>query len=657
MEHKSKLDSIRHFLRDHHVSLDVCHRVESYYEDNWIRYQGHVAFEYIEGMPKTLHAEICYAKYKGLLESMPLFKQLIPGFTRDLAFDARRMLILPGDLIVHKGDIGKEMYFIMRGVAEILAEDDKRVVTEISEGAYFGEVGMIFQTPRCNSVRAKTHCELIVLSQENLFRATMNYPAIRQIITNVKQNKAHFQAIQSAVKLNEALAIDPDMLFIPSTLPQTFVRNRSRAKKKLSRVSPSPLSVIEVGGGPRAVAHSANPPNPAKHGARWLTGTLWPCIGHSLGRVLLVPYALVPSSAFATLWEYLIMLCCMVTTFTLGFQAAFLYDSTNLLIFHYVIDGIFLVDMFVKFHTAYFDNRGMLITDPTYTARRYLKTNFWLDFIAGFPVEIFALLYQDNVFRALCVFRINRALRAYKIIFYFAHLEKSITRSTGKIRLGRFSFITLVITHWFSCGWFILGCFNECTPQSWAESGEYPLTDMPWGDQYVTAIYWATATMVSVGYGDFTAQTHGEKVYASVVMLVGTMLYGYFIAGIAASIANADFDRSRFSEKIACLQQFFIRSRVDADVAKRVSDHFEYLWLRNNGVQAHRLFEDMPRTMQANLCMEIYKDAIEAVPLFKDKGIGFTRVLSLVMRSSLHLKGEYIVRKVGKIEHVCTALM
>ena len=111
-------------------------------------------------------------------------------------------------------------------------------------------------------------------------------------------------------------------------------------------------------------------------------------------------------------------------------------------------------------------------------------------------------------------------------------------------------------------------------------------------------------------------------------LFVGTR-YGYFIGSIAASIANADFHRSRFQEKLNVLQQFFRRSRVDADVAKRVQDHFEFMWFRNRGIQAHSLFNDMPLTLQASLCMGIYKDAIAAVPLFKDKGIGFTRLLSM----------------------------
>lgn len=151
--------------------------------------------------------------------------------------------------------------------------------------------------------------------------------------------------------------------------------------------------------------------------------------------------------------------------------------------------------------------------------------------------------------------------------------------------------------------------------------------------------------MVSTGYGDIHAHNTLEMGYAAMTMLTGTILYGYFIGSIAASIANADYLCSRFREKIECFQLFFRRSRVDVEVAKRVTEHLEYLWIRNQGIEAHKLFGDLPLTLQADLSMAIYKDALSDVPLFKDKGISFMRLLSMVMRPSLHLKGEYIVRK------------
>ena len=41
--------------------------------------------------------------------------------------------------------------------------------------------------------------------------------------------------------------------------------------------------------------------------------------------------------------------------------------------------------------------------------------------------------------------------------------------------------------------------------------------------------------------------------------------------------------------------------------------HYEYLWLRNKGVDASSLFEGLPLSLQADISLSLYKDLIERV--------------------------------------------
>ena len=212
----------------------------------------------------------------------------------------------------------------------------------------------------------------------------------------------------------------------------------------------------------------------------------------------------------------------------------------------------------------------------------------------------------------------------------------------------------LVVTNLVACIWFLIGCFDGCNDGAWASVHLHSndtnsvVANMPAGAQYLTSIYWASATMASVGYGDIHANNTREMAFAIFVMLLGVAMYGYFIASITASIANADFERSRYREKHDCLQSMLATHSVEEDVATRVADHFEYSWIRNRGSVAHSLFKDLPLSLQADLCMDVYEESILKVPLFQNTGVGFVRLLSLVMRPSLHLKGDFVVRKVSK---------
>ena len=65
----------------------------------------------------------------------------------------------PGDVIMRQGDIGEEMYFIIRGSCDVLNSEWDTVKT-LRENEYFGEIALLAQTPRLCSVRAATYCLL-----------------------------------------------------------------------------------------------------------------------------------------------------------------------------------------------------------------------------------------------------------------------------------------------------------------------------------------------------------------------------------------------------------------------------------------------------------------------------------------------------------------
>ena len=48
------------------------------------------------------------------------------------------------------------------------------------------------------------------------------------------------------------------------------------------------------------------------------------------------------------------------------------------------------------------------------------------------------------------------------------------------------------------------------------------------------------------------------------------------------------------------------------------TSYYEYLWLRNKGVDASSLFEGLPLSLQADISLSLYKDLIERVkcPLY-----------------------------------------
>ena len=78
----------------------------------------------------------------------------------------------------------------------------------------------------------------------------------------------------------------------------------------------------------------------------------------------------------------------------------------------------------------------------------------------------------------------------------------------------------------------------SCSSLSWATTHQITHTSTSPLHNYIISVYWASATLTSVGYGDVSAHSTREMVFALVVQLVGIMLCGYCQGVIAATLTN-----------------------------------------------------------------------------------------------------------------------
>ncbi len=121
-----------------------------------------------------------------LVAKVPFFAGLGKGKQKSIARLLKTRFFAPGDMIIKRGEIGDEMYFIANGAVKVvLAEHDITLGT----GDFFGELALITDQPRNADVEALGFSSVLALRRRD-FKAFVNrYPDIRDRILKIARER------------------------------------------------------------------------------------------------------------------------------------------------------------------------------------------------------------------------------------------------------------------------------------------------------------------------------------------------------------------------------------------------------------------------------------------------------------------------------------
>lgn len=123
-----------------------------------------------------------------LIQSVPFFENAPEVFITAVLTRLKFELFLPSEYIIRIGMKGDRMYFIQKGVVEVIT-DDNTVVTYLSEGAHFGEICLLTDDRRVASIKAKTMCDLFSLSKQNFQELLEEYPEMRPFFETIAKKR------------------------------------------------------------------------------------------------------------------------------------------------------------------------------------------------------------------------------------------------------------------------------------------------------------------------------------------------------------------------------------------------------------------------------------------------------------------------------------
>jgi len=160
------------------------------------------------------------------------------------------------------------------------------------------------------------------------------------------------------------------------------------------------------------------------------------------------PWTIPHHSPFKAVWDWIVLFLVMYTAIITPYVAAFVLTRDRnegtvvamhtaahvtphstvfddpLMILDFIVDVMFMIDIFINFRTTFVDGTDHVVSDPCRVATHYMKGWLMVDMIAAIPFELFIMTDDTNQVSAISMIEIY--LKEEKIIEFSKSVENWI---------------------------------------------------------------------------------------------------------------------------------------------------------------------------------------------------------------------------------------
>eukprot|EP00520_Triparma_pacifica_P017623 CAMPEP_0118633512 /NCGR_PEP_ID=MMETSP0785-20121206/1037_1 /TAXON_ID=91992 /ORGANISM="Bolidomonas pacifica, Strain CCMP 1866" /LENGTH=1378 /DNA_ID=CAMNT_0006524393 /DNA_START=171 /DNA_END=4304 /DNA_ORIENTATION=+ len=467
--YKSKMSELKSYLKERNVPKALADNVKVAFKYYMAKKSVFTENDLVMDLPSSIRTELVKQAYEVDIEKIKYLKNEDDAYVTYIMLSLKPFNCSPFDVILEQNDIADEVVFLLRGTvqllhrgkdvddaAKVLVDDPEEIPEDnstpclvgiVTEGGFFGDLGLTQKTPRVATYEAQNICQMLSISRNDLEDANHMY-ALSGKNFNEEINiryAAFSKAMASEMIISEEnggmckseLFMDGTVVsahsikFTNSGLNLSMRSERRRADRNspknaysspdvasgggvptmpsgIKRMNSSEL-LSSRGGGRRASTpsiniddldtsnHSKESPN-YKRKKSFKTrrnSIISPVDGEKLVEEkdetpmdLLRRGIIDPNMPIKVKWDMfvgvLIVFSVIVVPFRLGFDVPATPTSTAQDI---VIDTIFWLDLVTTFRCAFEDvENDILVTVPKEIYANYFKTWFFIDFFSVFPI-------------------------------------------------------------------------------------------------------------------------------------------------------------------------------------------------------------------------------------------------------------------------------
>ncbi|KAL4438145.1 hypothetical protein ABPG74_016924 [Tetrahymena malaccensis] len=318
-----------------------------------------------------------------------------------------------------------------------------------------------------------------------------------------------------------------------------------------------------------------------------------------------------PNSIWKLIWDFFMCVKILILCFICSVRITDIYDSISTYAgYNYTLMVAFIIlqslDMVICANTGYYQ-RGRLVKRREDIIKKYIAKNGFTD-ILTLQALIFELhrwnskIGQDQSFSSYTssyqIYVILCILEAIILLLYFIkgmRISKLLTKleeqfqvtrkQLNLLQLVKLLVFVLIVSHIFACIWLFVGK-NSGLPVTWITA--YKLDNQLWSTQYIRAQYYASVTMITVGYGDTVPQNDTEEIICMIGMMLTCGVFAYAINSIGSILNELNLENAKRKENMLVISQYMREKNIQRNLQSEIREYLEYYWKEWNETQIEK---------------------------------------------------------------------
>ena len=362
-------------------------------------------------------------------------------------------------------------------------------------------------------------------------------------------------------------------------------------------------------------------------------------------------------------WDLFVGVLIIYTVIVQPFRLGLSYPACGAsCYFDCLIDIPFTIDIALCFVTGYYVD-GEFVSNYWKIAVRYARTWMVWDVVSVLPFQLVLagewcacggsardsseLAGGAKLARLFKLVRLIKLVRLFKLsrVFSDFNIEEHVNPSLLKL----LSLIVkiLFLAHYLSCIWYFLRCddmldlsIKTCPSDTESTAGLNSPTAAPsaaptaeglvfvngtlqWDtacglrsdrlSSYIASLYWTTATMFAIGYGEIVPKTIGQRLFAIIVQLCGALCFGLIISTVTDIVETLDPEAQARRAKLDEILEYVKQRNLPSQLRRELLEHFDYRYMHTSVYDEVAILEPLPPQLRLKVALNGHINLIQCL--------------------------------------------